>query len=191
MPGTALSISLEIADDDEPTAAYVIEVFSDQVGGAVSATPEHTVSVTGNGTHSVSGVTDSGGQRYVYLRVKQGGVDTAWAAPVWLEPMGVPGGGSEFSLSLVVDLQKETARITNTGKGATNLTEWRLVSLRGNQVFDQFPAGFSLASGASVTVTSGPMAKSGTGFMLWTNDSIWNNSGDPGRLIDADGMIRR
>jgi hypothetical protein len=92
MPGTALMISLEIADDDEPTAAYVIEVFSDHVGGPVSTTPVQTLAVTGNGTHTVSGVTYAGGQQYVYLRVKQGGTDTAWTAPVWLEPMGVPGG---------------------------------------------------------------------------------------------------
>jgi competence protein ComEC len=59
--------------------------------------------------------------------------------------------------------------------------------MRGNQIFDQFPTGFALAPGGSVTVTSGPTAKTGTGFLLWTNDNIWNNSGDPGRLIDPDG----
>jgi hypothetical protein len=189
LPGAALTVSLQIADDDEPTAAYVIEVFSDQVGGPVSATPTRTAAVTGNGTHMVSGVTYVGGQQFFYLRVKQGGVDTAWTAPVWLEPLGGGDGSGEFSMSLVVDPQAETARITNTGSSATTLTGWRLVSVRGNQVFDQFPSGFSLAPGASVTVTSGPAAKTGAGFLLWTNDNIWNNSGDPGRLLDADGEL--
>ena len=189
MPGAPLPISVEITDDDEPTAAYVIEVFSDQVGGPINATPSRTAAVTGNGTHMVSGVTYAGGQQFFYLRVKQGGVDTAWTAPVWLEPIGGGGESPEFSISLVVDPQAETARITNTGSSPTALTGWRLVSVRGNQVFDQFPAGFSLAPGASVTVISGPTAKAGAGFLLWTNDNIWNNSGDPGRLIDADGEV--
>ena len=149
-----------------------------------------TRAVIGNGTHTVSGVTYAGGQQYVYLRVKQGGTDTTWTAPVWLEPTGVPGGGgSGLSLSLVVDVQAETARITNTGTGPTNLTGFRLVSVRGNQIFDQFPAGFALVPGGSVTVTSGPSATTGAGFLLWTHDNIWNNSGDPGRLIDPDGGI--
>ena len=189
VPGTALPLSVEITDDDEPAAAYVIEVFADEVGGPISAAPARTAAVTGNGTHTVSGVTYSGGQQFFYLRVKQSGVDTAWTAPVWLEPLGGGGEPSEFSLSLVVDPQAETALITNTGSSPAALTGWRLVSVRGNQVFDQFPAGFSLVPGASVTVTSGPAAKAGLGFLLWTKDNIWNNSGDPGRLIDPDGVV--
>jgi hypothetical protein len=172
-------------------ASYVIEVFSDQIGGAISNTPVKSVPVTGNGTHTVSGAAYMGGNQYVYLRVKQGGTDTAWTAPVWLEPTGTPGGGSwsELSLSLIVDVRAETARITKTGTGPANLTGFRLISTRGNQVFDQFTVGFTLAGGGSVTVTSGPTAKAGTGLLLWTNDNIWNNSGDPGRLLNADGEM--
>jgi hypothetical protein len=40
----------------------------------------------------------------------------------------------------------------------------------------------------SVSVTSGPKAQQGTGFLRWTSDSVWNNNGDPGRLVNADGM---
>ena len=111
---------------------------------------------------------------------------------MWLEPAGVPGGGtvpSAISMSLVIDLQAETARITNTGTDPTNLTGWKLVSTRGNQVFDQFPDGFTLNAGESVTVTAGPTANAGTGFLRWTDQNIWNNSGDPGQLIDNDGHI--
>jgi hypothetical protein len=56
-------------------------------------------------------------------------------------------------------------------------------------VFDQFPAGFMLNPGQGVTVTSGPMAQQGAGFLRWTDQNIWNNSGDPGRLLDADGNV--
>lgn len=64
-----------------------------------------------------------------------------------------------------------------------------MVSVRGNQVFDQFPNGMLLAAGDSVTVTSGPTAKAGPGFLLWTTQSMWSNSGDPGRLLNEDGAI--
>jgi hypothetical protein len=40
-----------------------------------------------------------------------------------------------------------------------------------------------------VTVSSGPMAPQGTGFLRWTDQNIWNNSGDPRRLFDADGNV--
>ena len=190
--GTALTLSLEIADDDEPMAAYVVEVFADEVGGAVSSAPLRTQNVSGNGTHMISGVSYQGGSQYVYLRVKQAGVDTAWTAPVWLEPVATPTppiGEPVTSLSLVVDEREETARIMNTGNQPVNLTGWQVVSVRGNQVFDQIPTGLTLAPGESVTVVSGAAATSGPGILVWTTQNIWNNSGDPGRLVDQDGNV--
>lgn len=188
-PGTALTMSLEIADDDEPTTSYTVEVFSDQIGGP-EAGIVRTQSVTGNGTHAISGVTYPGGAAYVYLRIRQADGNRAWTAPVWLEPLGGGGTGEGHPiLTLVVDESAETARITNTGAASVDLTGWRLISVRGDQVFDQFPAGFTLTPGGSITVTSGPGARDDAGFLRWTNESIWNNSGDPGQLLDADGTI--
>lgn len=92
-------------------------------------------------------------------------------------------------LSLIVNEQEDTAQITNTGDQAVNLTGWQLVRVRGNHVFNQFPAGFTLAPGASLTVTSGPAARAGAGFLRWTEQDVWSNSGDHGRLIDADGNV--
>ena len=54
-----------------------------------------------------------------------------------------------------------------------------MISVRGNQVFS-FPIGFMLGAGENVTVTSGPNAKQGTGFLRWTSDSVWNNNDGPG-----------
>jgi hypothetical protein len=195
--GTALSISVAIADDDEPAAGYTMEVFSDQIGGTDVATLVRTQTVSGDGTHTITGVTYQGGAQYVYLRIRQADGNRAWTAPVWLEPMstsGGNGGGPEdgdaaVTMSLVVDPVAETARIANIGTASVDLTGWRLVSVRGNQVFDQFPAGFVLAPGQSVTVTSGAGAAQGAGFLRWTNDNIWNNSGDPGQLLDNDGNV--
>jgi Lamin Tail Domain len=108
---------------------------------------------------------------HVYLR-KLGGAsakaDDAWrlqAAYVYLIASGQP----------------------NAGASPVEFTGWRLISVRGNQVFS-FPTGFMLGAGENVTVTSGPNAKQGMGFLRWTSDSVWNNNGDPGRLVNADGM---
>jgi hypothetical protein len=192
-PGSALTLSLTIADEDEPTASYVVEVFSDEVGGEAVANLVRTQSVIGNGTHDISGVSYQGGAQYVYLRVRQADGNRAWTAPVWLEPTGatpeVPEDGETISVSLAVNEQAETARITNTGTQPLELAGWKLVSVRGNQVFDQFPAGLVLNPGDSLTVTSGPTARQGTGFLRWTEQNIWSNSGDPGQLIDGDGTV--
>jgi hypothetical protein len=184
---------LAITDDDEPAASYTVEVFSDDVGGEAIAGVVRTQSVTGNGTHTISGVTYLGGPQYVFLKVRQGDGNRAWTAPVWLEPAGVPTAPPDdegaISVSLAVDLQAETARITNTSTQPLALAGFKLVSVRGNQVFDQFPADLTLGAGESITVTSGAAAQQGTGFIRWTNQNIWSNSGDPGQLIDRDGNV--
>ena len=198
-PGTALGISLQITDDDEPAAGYVVEVFSDQIGGPVAGAAVRTQSVAGNGTHAIAGVSYGGGDQYVYLRIRQDDGDRVWTAPVWLEPAGVPDvidgddeeGGESWSssLSLSVDERAETAAITNDGTVPVELAGWKLVSVKGNQVFDQFPDGTIIAPGQTLIVTSGPGARTGAGFLRWTNQSMWSNSGDPGRLIDSDGNV--
>jgi hypothetical protein len=198
-PAGPLSLSLQITDDDEPAVGYTVEVFSDQIGGAVAGAAVRTQAVTGNGTHAITGVAYTGGDQYLYLRIRQADGNRAWTAPVWLEPNGVPdpilggGGGGTGSapivLSLAVDEQAETAAITNAGIGPVELTGWKLLSVRGNQVFDQFPDGIVLMPGETLTITSGPAAKTGAGFLRWTNQNMWSNSGDPGRLIDSDGNV--
>lgn len=188
--GSALDLSLDITDDDEPDTGYVVEVFADRVGGSEVAAVVRSTSITGNGLHAIDGVTYQGGAQYVYLRVRQADGNRAWTAPVWFEPASIPTTtDGAVAMTLVVDPVAETGRITNAGNDPVELTGWRLVSVRGNQVFDQFPSGFTLAAGESVTVTSGPAARAGAGFLRWTDQNIWNNSGDPGRLLDTDGHV--
>jgi len=31
--------------------------------------------------------------------------------------------------------------------------------------------------------------KAGAGFLRWTDQNVWSNNGDPGRLLDEDGNI--
>ena len=192
--GSALTISLVIADQDEPNTTYSIEVFSDQIGGNAQAAVVRTVTASGNGTVNIDGVTYDGGAQYVYLKIRQGDGDTAWTAPVWLEPDGGTVAPNEeddhpFVVSLTVDVRAETAVITNVGTQPVALEGWRLVSVRGNQVFDQFPPDLTLEPGDAVTVTSGSGAQDGGGFIRWTRSNIWNNGGDPGQLFDVDGHL--
>ena len=161
--GADFDITLVIADENEPTADYAIEVFADAIGGSDRASVVQTVTASGNGTVDIDGVTYDGGAQYVYLKIEQEDGDIAWTAPVWLEPDGPtePGGGEGVvAVSLTVDERAETAVITNTGTQPVELTGWRLVSVLGNQVFDEFPDGFTLAAGEHVTVTSGSGAAS-------------------------------
>jgi len=85
------------------------------------------------------------------------------------------------------DLKAEIVGIKNNGTKSVNLKGWTLVSVEGNQKFT-FPD-YTLGAGKTVYVTSGPNAKTGTGYIKWTGSSIWNNSGDAAKLLDANGKL--
>lgn len=194
--GASLDIKVSFADDDEPAAEYTIDVFRDTIGNAVAdVVKQHTHS--GNGTLTVSDVAYQGGDQYVFLKITQrdegGQQDRAWLAPVWFEPGGAtpdPGPGpAGANVTLDVNLATEEAVITNIGAATINLKSWVLVSTVGDQRFT-FPNNLNLASGASVTVTSGASARTGPGFVLWKNDFMWRNAGDPGQLLDPNGVLK-
>ena len=87
-----------------------------------------------------------------------------------------------------MNLATEEARITNVGDASVDLKDWTLVSTAGNQRF-KLPT-LNLGPGQTVTVTSGTNARTGTGFVKWTNDFIWRNSGDPGQLLDTNNAVK-
>ena len=192
--GTALPIDVSLTDDDEPFASYRIEVYSDEIGGEEAEIVLPPTLANGNSQTTVAGLTYGGGAQYVFLRITQGhddedGRERVWTAPVWFEPsatLPVPTGRS--SVVMAVDRRAEEATITNTGDGPIDLRNWTLVSTRGNQRF-QFATSLILAPGASVVVTSGPNARSTTGFVRWATTHIWNNDDDPAELYDADGHL--
>ncbi len=113
------------------------------------------VSATGNGTVTISGVQYTGGDEYFFVKVIQTDEDReeqdrAWLAPVWFEPNATaaapaspaaPPASSGPSLALDVDLLADEATITNLGEQTVTLTDWTLVSVKGDQKF-KFPAGF-------------------------------------------------
>lgn len=198
LPDTPLTITLAINDDDEPGATYTVDVYSDTIGGSSQADVVMQVQHSGDGTLTIPGLRYTGGAQYVFLKVTQRDedehVDRAWLAPVWFEPNAAsvaPGGPTPgvVSVTLEVNRATEEALITNRGDALLNLTGWVLVSTVGDQRYT-FPQTFTLAPGASVTVTSGPRAHTGTGFLKWTGEYIWRNDSDPGQLLDQNGALR-
>jgi len=87
-----------------------------------------------------------------------------------------------------IDLEGETVSIKNTGSEPVDLSGWKLVSQKGNQIY-YFPAGTVIETGETIKVMSGPGAQAGNNSLVWTNENIWNNKGDPGLLYDADENI--
>ncbi|HEV8541410.1 MAG TPA: hypothetical protein VGR78_03375, partial [Verrucomicrobiae bacterium] len=94
--GAELQISYSIRDDDEPGAAYTIEVWSGKIGGtavsmldSVSAAGNTIATATATASQTISDIHYSGGSEFVYFKVIQanedGVPDRAWTAPVWFD----------------------------------------------------------------------------------------------------------
>ena len=92
-------------------------------------------------------------------------------------------------IEIIVDLEAETVRLTNTGDEQVDLNRWTLVSKNGGESFTfRF---FKLPAGGTVVLSSGPGAISRLPeTYLWTVSEIWSNGGDIAELRDADGRIR-
>lgn len=88
-----------------------------------------------------------------------------------------------------VDLIKEIVIIKNAIKKDINLTDWRLVSTKGNQTY-KFKSGYIVKAGAEVQIISGPKAiGNGKTKLLWTKSYIWNNDGDTAELYNNKGAL--
>lgn len=97
---------------------------------------------------------------------------------------------------VTIDADDEYVLVQNVGTAALVMTGWVLQSADGatcallaSQVF-HFPAGYVLAAGAEVRVTSGPGAADNPPAVLrWTLQNIWANGGDRGELRDDAGHV--
>ena len=95
---------------------------------------------------------------------------------------------SPSGVSLVVDASEELATIANERSTAVSLAGWTLLSVVGNQSFT-FPD-VTLQPGGRVDITSGPNASHVPPYTWrWSTANIWNNTGDPGELRDASGLL--
>ncbi|MCT4662812.1 MAG: lamin tail domain-containing protein [Tissierellales bacterium] len=84
----------------------------------------------------------------------------------------------------------EEVVITNNSSEIVNISEWQIVSEKGNQTY-YFPQETTLSPGASVVVLSGKRGEETEekGKLIWTSKYIWNNNGDPGALYDTTGKL--
>lgn len=88
-----------------------------------------------------------------------------------------------------INLSAEVVTIKNASNIDIDMTGWKMVSVKGNQVFT-FPDGFILKSNAFVNINSGASAfGDGIETLKWATGNIWNNDGDPGELYDASGKV--
>ncbi len=73
--------------------------------------------------------------------------------------------------------------IANTGAAAVDLSGWTLRDKNETSQHYVFPAGTSLAPGASLQVYTEP----GHPYSFGRHDQIWNDCGDAAALLDAHG----
>jgi lamin tail-like protein/uncharacterized protein DUF1524 len=85
-----------------------------------------------------------------------------------------------------VDCQGEAVVVGNGGTSPADLTGWSIHDEGAPHTY-RFPAGYTLAPGASVTIRSGGPA--GPGELPWTNQNVWNNTGDTAYLVNAGGAV--
>ncbi len=104
--GHELDVRYWIADDDEPNAAYEIEVFSDEIGGEELAKPiaiDVHVGDTVSDGRAIVDIEFLSQLQYVFFKVEQenadGTIDRAWTAPVWFDAMGAKVSDSELLLA--------------------------------------------------------------------------------------------
>ena len=88
-----------------------------------------------------------------------------------------------------LDSNAEFAVVANRSAGDVDLSGWVLKDESASHRF-AFPAGFTLAAGATVTVHTGCGSATATD-LFWCNQgsAIWNNDGDTAFLLDPDGNI--
>lgn len=83
--------------------------------------------------------------------------------------------------------ENEQVIIQNTGNTSVNMKGWKLVSVKGKQIF-YFPY-ITLQPGQSITICSGPGASGTSGTLIWSKAYLWNDKGDEAQLINPAGEI--
>lgn len=88
-----------------------------------------------------------------------------------------------------VNLNDEWIRIRNVGRNLVDLTGWGIRDESASNRYE-FPNGFTLIRGESVTIHSGCGDDFGT-TLFWCSvgSAVWNNDGDTAFLTDSNGNI--
>jgi competence protein ComEC len=83
------------------------------------------------------------------------------------------------------NLNDEYVVVENTGGEAVDLSGWTVADEAGHSY--EFPEGFALDAGATVTIRTGSGADTDTDLYWGSGSPIWNNAGDTVTLSNADG----
>lgn len=191
--GSDLPLTVQIVDDDEPTASYRIDVYKDIAGGKPASAGVETFEVTGNQVQPLvlEGVPFTRDGEFVLLRITQFGQaddehpidDRVWTAPIWYEPPGTHQDEALPRLRIVQfvpdpvasDFVAEQITLRNAGTDTVSLMGWKVRDLAGNsRDLD--------ALGALAPGQSGTLVRNGQAMSL-------NNGGDeielvaPGRAV--------
>ncbi len=81
----------------------------------------------------------------------------------------------------------EYVEITNQGSSPADISGWQISSSVGRNKFFTFPAGTTLAAGQKVRVYTNEVHPESGGFSCGSTLSLWKDSGDEARLLDAQG----
>ena len=87
-----------------------------------------------------------------------------------------------------VSLSDELVEITNTSQQQVDISNWKLVSVKGKQTFT-FPKNTTLPKGESIFIVSGRGKETGPQTIVWTSRYIWNNNGDTAKLYNQKGKL--
>lgn len=192
--GSELPLTVQIVDDDEPDAAYRVDVFKDVAGGKPASAPVESFEVSGNQAQPVplEGVRYEAEGEYVLLRVTQIGEeddehpidDRVWTAPIWFESAATHDHGASLPRLRIAalipdpigeDLINEQVTLKNLGTASVSLAGWQIRDLAGNAwLLDGLG---QLGAGESKTIirNSQPMSL--------------NNGGDEIELVAPDGTV--
>lgn len=195
--GSELPLTIQISDEDEPDAAYVIDVYRDVAGGPPPSRPVESFEISGNQLQpfALEGVRLEELGEYVFLRITQLGDETQgdeehptddvlWTAPIWFEPPHLHDSDTDLArirMTAMVpdpigdDLAGERITLRNSGGTAATLEGWQVRDLAGN-VWQLDGVG-QLGPGQSKAIlrNGAPMAL--------------NNSGDRVELVAPDGTV--
>jgi len=91
-----------------------------------------------------------------------------------------------------LELKKEFVTILNHTAQDVDVSEWKLLSVKGSQTFP-FPKGTILKGGCSMNIWSGKDSHKRNhppnGSFAWTEKFIWNDKGDTAQLVNKEGKV--
>ena len=194
--GEELPLTVQIVDEDEPDAVYVIDVYKDVVGGKPASWPVETFEIVGDQRKpfALEGIRLEALGEYVFLRITQftEGVgddeehpmdDRVWTAPIWFEDAHFHGTGATRTIRMVAllpnpvgdDLAGERITFRNVSGQDVSLEGWQVRDIAGN--IWSLDALRSLAPGQTKA-----LLRNGQPMAL-------NNSGDRVELVAPDGTV--